>query len=304
MSEGAFSPTGDQEVADLVALMLCFSGSGFGAPLDAAEPPGTASQDAHAAVGRQALLTSATLPAADKTRLDALIVLANAAAIDLFVKGRVNGVPRGWHYQSAGNFQTDQTGVMETTAAILARATATDPVLFTATARDSGRRMGIDRDRDNLLDYDEVRDLAPGIPGVQNPFRPDNPDSSGNNGSLVPDGIADSLNDFDGDGITNLAEITACTNPAGNWTTAAPLNLTLTRGTPFTTVTLTWTAEPHGIYEVRWSADLVAWTPLTTGTLAAGSAGGIMTWTDAGPPATPSAPSAVQRRFYKVERLR
>ncbi len=304
LSEDAFTPNNNQEVADLVALMLCFSGSGFGAPV-LGEPPGTASQDAHAAVGRQALLISATQPAADLTRLNALVTLANAAAIDLFAKANVNGVSRGWHYLSANNFQTDQAGVMETLTAILARATAAEPVLFTATARDTGRRMGVERDRDNLFDYDETRDLLPSVPGVQNPFRSDNPDSTGNNGSLVADGIADGLNDFDGDGQTNAAEFLAGSNPAGNWTAVAPpLEVTLTHNTPFTAVTLTWNAAPHGVYVIRWSSDMVAWTPLATGTVAATAAGGAMAWTDSGPPATPAAPSVTQRRFYQVERVR
>lgn len=305
LSEGAFNPANDQEVADLVALMLSFAGSGFGPPLDAAEPPGTASLDSHAAVGRQAMLTSATLPAADLTRLNDLIPMANAGALDIFAKANVNGVPRGWHYAGGDNFQSDQAGIVETKTAILGRASAAEPVVFTATARDTGRRMGIERDRDNLLDYDETRDLLPAIPGVQNPFRPDNPDSTGNNGALAGDGVLDSLNDFDGDGINNLAEFNAGTNPADNWSaTAPPLDVTITHAPALGTVTVAWTAAPHGVYEVRWSTDLMVWTPITTGQLAAGAAGGPMSWTDSGPPATPSAPSAVARRFYKVERVR
>ncbi len=305
LSEGAFDPNNDQEVADLVALMMSFSGSGFGAPVDALEPPGTASQDAHAAVGRQAMLTSASAPVADVTRLDALLNMANAGAIELFAKANVHGVPRGWHYAGGNNFQSDQAGIIESRAAILARASAAEPVVFTATARDTGRRMGIERDRDNLLDFDETRDLLAAIPGVQNPFRPDNPDSTGDNGSLLPDGTPDSLNDFDGDGVNNLAEFNAGTNPADNWSAMAPpLEVTTTHTPGFTSVTVAWNAAPHGVYEVRWSTDLMAWTAAGDGPFSAGAAGGMMSWTDAGPPATPSAPSAAARRYYKVERVR
>ena len=53
LSEPAFEPNNDQEVADLVAMMLAFSGSGFGDRV-LLEPPGTASQDVPAAVGRVA----------------------------------------------------------------------------------------------------------------------------------------------------------------------------------------------------------------------------------------------------------
>jgi hypothetical protein len=139
---------------------------------------------------------------------------------------------------------------------------------------------------------------------VQNPFRSDSQDSTGNNGSLVPDGVPDGNNDYDGDGVSNLAEFTAGTDPADNWTGAAGLNLAVTNGGPGTNVTLSWTAEPHGVYEVRWSADLVAWTPISSGQQTAGAAGGTMTWTDSGPPHTPVASSATPHRFYRVERVR
>jgi hypothetical protein len=164
--------------------------------------------------------------------------------------------------------------------------------------------MGIDRDRDGILDYDETRDLSPALAGVQNPFRADNPDATGNNGSLVPDGIPDGDNDFDGDGISNLAEFAAGTNPADNWTGAASLNLAIARSGPSSNITLLWTAEPHGVYEVRWSADLVAWTPISSGQISAGAAGGGLSWTDNGPPDTPVSSSTTPHRFYTVERVR
>ena len=144
----------------------------------------------------------------------------------------------------------------------------------------------------------------PHWPGVQNPFRPDNPDSTGNNGSLEPDGIPDNANDFDGDGVNNLAELNAGTSPIGGWPSAADLKLTLTIVAPSSEVRLTWAAEPHATYEVRWSNDLVLWTPIATGTLTAGPAGGMMSWSDNGPPATPVAPVAAGHRFYSVARLR
>jgi hypothetical protein len=51
LSIRAFHPESDQEVADLLALILCFSGSEM--PFDKHDPPGTVSHDAHAAVGKQ-----------------------------------------------------------------------------------------------------------------------------------------------------------------------------------------------------------------------------------------------------------
>ena len=75
----------------------------------------------------------------------------------------------------------------------------------------SGHRTGIDRDWDNLLDYDEIRDLDPLLGGVQNPFDPANADSTGDNGQNTPDGVPDSLNDYDGDGYSNGGEFDGST---------------------------------------------------------------------------------------------
>src|SRR5207249_641172 len=72
LSEPIFTPVNDQDVADLVALMLSFSGSNFGAPA-VGEPPGSPSQDAHPAVGRQVTRTDASSSAL----LNQLLALAD-----------------------------------------------------------------------------------------------------------------------------------------------------------------------------------------------------------------------------------
>ena len=58
VSGPVFAPQSDQEVADLVAFMLSFSGSDLpaGSATNVQEPTGTASKDSHAAVGKQATL--------------------------------------------------------------------------------------------------------------------------------------------------------------------------------------------------------------------------------------------------------
>jgi predicted outer membrane repeat protein len=70
-----------------------------------------------------------------------------------------------------------------------------------------------DSDGDGLKDSDEQRDLDPGTPGVQNPFDPDDPDSTGDNFSDAPDGVPDGQNDYDGDGMSNKDEFTFGYNP-------------------------------------------------------------------------------------------
>jgi YVTN family beta-propeller protein len=303
MTEGAFTTASDQEVADLVALMLGFTGSEFGAPVDGAEPPGTSSQDTHAAVGRQAFLTGMAQPAAEAVLLNQLVGLATAGKIDLVAHATINGTARGWMLIPAG-WQSDEKTVVETLPALLARATAGTPVGFTAVVRGTGRRLGIDRDRDGLLDFDETRDLALSVPGIQNPFRADAFDTLGNAGAAGADGTADGQNDFDNDGMSNEAELAAGTNPADQLAVDVPMQLRLaSSGTPFT-ISLIWQTAAFGQYEVSWSADLMQWTPLATGPVDAPAGGGAHTWTDNGLPATPGAPSAAAKRFYRVNRLK
>jgi len=70
-----------------------------------------------------------------------------------------------------------------------------------------------DEDGDGISDMDEVRDLNPIEPGVQNPFDPFVADSTGNNGDDTPDGILDGENDYDADGLINSKESDYDTNP-------------------------------------------------------------------------------------------
>ena len=112
-SEGAFNTRSDQEIADLVALMLSFTGSEFGPAIDALEPPGIASQDTHAAIGRQATLTGPTTPASDYALLNQLVALSAANKIDLIAHGASAGSARGWQL-TAGTWQSDEQRLAET----------------------------------------------------------------------------------------------------------------------------------------------------------------------------------------------
>lgn len=302
-TEDAFEPVSDQEVADLVALMLSFTGSDFGSALDGFEPPGTASQDTPAAVGRQVTLTGPASPPAAATLLDQLIALATLNKIDLVAHGARGGGARGWQFVS-GQWQSGELLVVESLNQLLAHAAPGSPLTFTAVVKGTGRRIGIERDRDGLLDHDETRDLVPGVPGIQNPFRADATDSTGDNGSLEPDGIPDGQNDFDDDGQSNAAEFAAGTNPADMLTINPPMDLAINTSGPPGTATLTWVGAPLARYEIRWSPDLSVWTPLGVPPVDAPLAGGPLTWTDDGPPATPSTPAAAQRRYYQVNRVR
>ncbi|HET9327552.1 MAG TPA: T9SS type A sorting domain-containing protein [Candidatus Eisenbacteria bacterium] len=107
-----------------------------------------------------------TLPGGSTTRFDTLAGEAQLGHCALIAKGRVGGQPRGWWYQGAGTWMSDKAGESISTTSLMALAGPGSEVTVTGVAPGLGRRMGIDRDRDTFLDFDEV--LAgsnPGDPG-------------------------------------------------------------------------------------------------------------------------------------------
>lgn len=177
VSEPVFRVNNDQEVADLVAFLLCFSGSDLpaGTTNNIFIPPGTPSKDSHAAVGRQTtLIDESTAPVSQLTLINNLISYANAGRIGVIAKGLVNGEPRGWTYAGAGVFQSDRSGETITTAGLRALAAPGREITFTATPYNARIRMGIDRDADGYYDRDEIDACSdpadpasvPGGPGV------------------------------------------------------------------------------------------------------------------------------------------
>lgn len=63
-------------------------------------------------------------------------------------------------------------------------------------------------------------------------------------------------------------------------------------------VTLSWPATPGVRYQVEYSPDLDRWFASPVGALTADNA--LLTWLDAGPPATDTRPDAAPARFYSV----
>jgi len=71
------------------------------------------------------------------------------------VKGRKNGVSRGWFFNaSTGTFLSDRTGETYTPTALRALAAPGSEQTYTLVVKGTGRRIGIDRDLDGLLDGD------------------------------------------------------------------------------------------------------------------------------------------------------
>ena len=112
-------------------------------------------------VGQQVTLTASN-DAAAGPRID--LMLRRAAApfasfvlgvtvteCDLIVKGVVEGRPRGWVRLADGRFRDDRGGDWAQ-ADVRALASMEGPLTYTCVPPGSGMRMGIDRDRDTVLD--------------------------------------------------------------------------------------------------------------------------------------------------------
>jgi hypothetical protein len=162
--QDSFQLTNDQQTADLVAFLFSFTGSDL--PLagmfDPDSAPGVASKDTPAATGLQITLNnSAPVPL-----LNTILTLASNPVIsrlDLVVKGRENGLARGWFFVQTGiggrvngYFQSDRLAETETPAELLALAVPGSEQTYTLVPAGSGERIGIDRDADGFFDQDEL----------------------------------------------------------------------------------------------------------------------------------------------------
>jgi YVTN family beta-propeller protein len=150
VSARTFSVRSDQEVADLVALMLAFSGSDFGDanPFLGAPPP--LSRDSHAGLGQQRQIV------ADGADAQSFLALARGRKLDLIVRTATLGYAFD---ASLDRFVDAADGTPVNAEALLAQASASAPQTWTLVPAGLGRRLGIDRDGDGLGD---ARELAQG----------------------------------------------------------------------------------------------------------------------------------------------
>jgi DNA-binding beta-propeller fold protein YncE len=113
------------------------------------------------AVGQQVSATPATVNSSTvNDRIDLLIARADAGDCELVVKGIIDTLPRGAQYVGGGQFQLDRNldPLMSATALRALAATAGQELTYTCVPPGSGRRIGIDRDGDNVLDRTELDD--------------------------------------------------------------------------------------------------------------------------------------------------
>lgn len=156
LSEPVFSPTSDQMLADLTAMMLAFAGGQlpYGGTL---EPPATVGLDSHAAVGRQTTVLDGASPAPGQyALLDAMKVEADQNDVGWVVKGRQGGIERGYSYVGGGTFQADRAAETVSYVTLRAAASSGNELTFTVVPEGSETRIGIDRDLDGVFDRDEL----------------------------------------------------------------------------------------------------------------------------------------------------
>jgi Thrombospondin type 3 repeat len=168
-------PDGDPGRRDIEAFVLAFD------------------TDLAPIVGQQVTLGAANL-AAVSPRIDLLLARAaepfesallggSSRECNVVVKGVVGSESRGWLYETAtGQFRPDRSADPALAkSALLALAQAPGQELtFTATPPGSGRRMGIDRDLDAVLDGDD------NCPAAANPGQQD-ADADGVGDVCVPE---------------------------------------------------------------------------------------------------------------------
>jgi hypothetical protein len=148
LSAPAFRVGSDRDVADLVALMMAFSGSDFPSlPDGGAQIPD--SQDLPAATGAQLTYTGGAVP----TRLAQMFALARLGQLDLVVRSAAQSYS---YARTQDTLRPADGGTALTPEALAAQASATQPQTWTLVPRGLGERMGIDRDGDGVLDGVEI----------------------------------------------------------------------------------------------------------------------------------------------------
>ncbi len=153
-----FEVQSDQDIADLVAFLLTISGGiePEGNNTTLSEPPGSASQSTPAVVGKQFTLAGPVPPPISAALLDLFVLQAERQVSGLVVRGRHQGLIRGWFYAGDQRFQSDRGNERLSRAALVASAGPGAELTFTAVPFGSEVRIGVDRDLDGAYDRDEI----------------------------------------------------------------------------------------------------------------------------------------------------
>ena len=164
----------DQALADLIALLLCFTGSdlefprfplapvGFEGQVSSSitNPPGInivfPSQDVPAATGRQVTFVSSNAPPLLNAMFD--LALVTTSRVELVIRGKKEGRPRGWLLRrSSREFLSDREGELHPNlAAVIATAAPGNEFTAMLVPRGTGVRLALDRDGDGYFDSTEL----------------------------------------------------------------------------------------------------------------------------------------------------
>lgn len=159
IDEPVFNVISDQDTADLVALMMAFSGSDLpvGSATTLLEPLGPPSLDTHAAVGAQLTVDgSNNASGVVIARLAEMQALADAGAVGWVAKGRQGGIARGYTYMGGGMLQSDRSAEQIAVSTLRLNAATGAEITFTVVPKGTETRIGIDRDGDLFFDRDEI----------------------------------------------------------------------------------------------------------------------------------------------------
>ncbi|MFN0010121.1 MAG: YncE family protein [Phycisphaerales bacterium] len=196
IAEPAFIVNNDQEVADLVAFMLCLSGSDLigGSPTNQQVLPGPPSKDARASVGRQITFFDQAPDFNSTTLLGQMVTQAAAAKVGLIAKARTGNASRGFHY-NAGLFRSDRATETFTQAQLLALAGPGSEVTFTVVKSGTQIRLGVDRDGDGFFDRNELDVCSDPADAASVPGGPGNLDYN-RDFNINPDDVGDFITDY------------------------------------------------------------------------------------------------------------
>ena len=223
LSSDMFALESDQEVADVLAFLLSFSGNDSTPAArkgwNSGAPPTTisASRESHSLTGKQVTFSPSDSSSANLSKIQE-ITFFSRTDVDVIATMHEQGgiaIPLVW---TRSKFENKEEGI-SLSPPKLAKSGATVTIL--AVPAGTGVRV-LDRDEDGLPNVFESSPLKISHTvleniGDQRPFHPSVTDSSGDFFSLEPDGIPDGENDFDGDGISNAREVENGWNPMSNW---------------------------------------------------------------------------------------
>jgi len=253
----------DQSIADMVAFLLCFTGSDLNLPFlpfsnaevlgsqGATAPiigPGGArflpSQDVPAATGRQITFASNTPPALLTEMMN--LSLRTNSRVELVLRGKKDGRLRQWLLRRATqDFQSDRHGeIAPNLADIVALAVPGNEFTATLVPRGAGTRLALDRDGDGFFNTSEV----------ETGFDPNDPASHPSHLITISKVASDVLLSW-----PSIPGARYAVEWASNWPPAvAPTNTWTTLSLPFTTptpLTIYTDAPPAGdlrrFYRVR-----------------------------------------------------